>query len=76
MLGAVVTRDRGERSRSLRAAVKYLAATAGCALASLVNPYTYRLHQHVIEYVRDPYQSTHIMEFLSVSFHHPIAIFF
>jgi hypothetical protein len=31
---------------------------------------------HVVQYLRDPYQAQHIMEFLSLSFHHPVAIFF
>ena len=41
-----------------------------------MNPYTYHLHLHVVQYLRDPYQAQHIMEFLSLSFHHPLAIFF
>jgi len=31
---------------------------------------------HVWHYLRDPYESQHIMEFLTLSFHHPAAIFF
>jgi hypothetical protein len=57
-------------------ALRYFACAFACLAASLVNPYTFHLHQHVIAYLRDPYQSQHIMEFLSISFHHPIAIFF
>src|SRR5262249_14516800 len=34
------------------------------------------LHLHLFEYLRDPYASQHIQEFLSVSFHHPIGMFF
>jgi hypothetical protein len=30
----------------------------------------------VIEYLRDPYASQHIGEFFSLSFHHPVALFF
>jgi hypothetical protein len=41
-----------------------------------VNPYTYHLHQHVISYLRDPFIQLHITEFLTLSFHHPSAIFF
>jgi hypothetical protein len=44
--------------------------------ASLLNPYTYHLHMHVWQYLRDPYLAARIMEFLPVDFHHPIAIFF
>jgi hypothetical protein len=57
-------------------AMRYLACALACLAASLVNPYTFHLHLHVIEYLGDPFQSQHIMEFLSISFHHPNAIFF
>jgi len=53
-----------------------LLCALACLVASLANPYFYRLHVHVWQYVSDPYQSQHIMEFLSLSFHHPAAIFF
>jgi hypothetical protein len=43
--------------------------------ASLINPH-YHLHTHLAEYLRDPWNSQHIMEFLSPSFHHPTALFF
>ena len=46
-----------------------------CLAASLVNPYTYRLHLHVVEFLRDPYYSQHIMEYMSLSFQHPLAMF-
>jgi hypothetical protein len=54
----------------------YFASAFGCLLASLINPYTYRLHVHLAEYLRDPWNSQHIAEFLSPSFHHPTALFF
>ena len=44
--------------------------------ASLINPYTYHLHVHMAQYLRNPFNSQHIMEFLSPNFHHPTAIFF
>ena len=50
--------------------------SGACLLASLINPYTYHLHTHMAAYLRDPWNSQHIMEFLSPSFHHPTAIFF
>ena len=64
-----------ERDAVKRQAAGYLLSAAACLAASLVNPYGYRLHQHVWLYLTDPYQSQHIMEFLSVNFHHPMAIF-
>ena len=75
LLRAAVTRDSAERRASLRAAWPYLAATTGCALASLVNPYGYQLHVHMWEYLRDPFQLKYIVEFHSADFHTPPALF-
>ena len=63
------------RSLWLRARAFFLSGLA-CLAASLINPYTYHLHVHMAQYLRDPWNSQHIMEFLSPSFHHPFAIFF
>src|SRR6202789_4347011 len=68
--------DREAGHAALTRGLRYLACAFACLAASLVNPYTFHLHQHVIAYLRDPYYSLHISEFLSLSFHHPIAIFF
>ena len=76
LLKIALATDPEERRPAWIRARRYLLSALACVAASLVNPYTYHLHQHVIEYLRDPYQSQHIMEFLSISFHHPIAIFF
>jgi hypothetical protein len=48
---------------------------AGCALATLVNPYTYHLHQHILTYLNDPFQSKYILEFQSTNFRMPAATF-
>jgi hypothetical protein len=61
-----------ERAR----AKAYVITAMACLAASLVNPYSYHLHRHVLQYVGDPYQSQHIMEFLTLSFHHPVALYF
>jgi hypothetical protein len=67
----------GSRLEAERARAKaYFATSLACLAASLVNPYFYHLHTHVFQYVGDPYQSQHIMEFLTLSFHHPVALFF
>jgi hypothetical protein len=65
-----------DRLAAWRAARRYLLAGLFCLAASLVNPYTYHLHVHVFQYLRDPFQSEYINEFLTLSFHHPSAIFF
>jgi hypothetical protein len=75
LLRAAVARDGAERRASLRAASPYLATAAGCSLASLVNPYGYKLHAHMLEYFRDPFQLSYIQEFRSADFHSPPAVF-
>jgi hypothetical protein len=65
-----------QRGQAGRRAGRYFLCASACLAASLANPYFYRLHVHVWQYVSDPYQSQHIMEFLTLSFHHPAAIFF
>jgi hypothetical protein len=76
LLSIALAADRAGWQLRLRRAAEYFVVAAACLAASLVNPYTYRLHLHVLAYLRDPYQSQHIMEFMSLSFHHPLAMFF
>jgi hypothetical protein len=49
-------------------AIRYAALTAAGACASLANPYGYRLHQHMIEYLRSNWIRTVVEEFHSPSF--------
>lgn len=51
-----------------RSAFRYAGFSAGCLAASLVNPYGYKLHQHVIEYLRSDWIKKVIEEFQSPSF--------
>jgi len=76
LLQMVLTANPETRGPAWRRALRYFACAAACLAASLVNPYTWRLHVHLLEYLRDPYASQHIIEFFSLSFHHPVAIFF
>ncbi|HWB84074.1 MAG TPA: hypothetical protein VG675_08040 [Bryobacteraceae bacterium] len=76
LLRAVFAAESEERRTAARCAWHYVCCAAGCLAASLVNPYTYHLHVHVVDYLADPYQGQHIVEFFSLSFHHPMAIFF
>jgi hypothetical protein len=39
-------------------------------LATFVNPYGYKLHQHIYRYLADRFLMNHIDEFLSPNFHH------
>ena len=53
---------------SLRAGVRYGSLAAACAAISLVNPYGWNLHKHVLEYLRSDWIKTVIQEFQSPSF--------
>ncbi len=55
---------------------QYLACAAASMAASLVNPYGWQLHAHLVAYLANTFESQHIAEFLSINFHHPAAIFF
>ncbi len=44
-------------------------------LATLINPFGLKLHQHVLTYLSDQYLMDHISEFRSFSFHSPGALF-
>lgn len=54
--------------RKFQQAIRYGALTCACAAASLVNPYGFRLHQHVVEYLRSDWIRNVIQEFQSPSF--------
>jgi hypothetical protein len=76
VLKLVLAADNSGLTAERARAKAYFATALACALASLLNPNFYHLHRHVLQYVGDPYQSQHIMEFLTLSFHHPVAPFF
>lgn len=76
LLKMVLTADGGEAVEAGGRSRRYFLSAAGCLAASLINPYFYHLHVHVVQYVLDPFQAQHIVEFLTLNFHHPAAIFF
>ena len=53
---------------SLRGGLRYGYLTLACLAASLVNPFGWRLHQHVIEYLRSTWIRDVVEEFQSPSF--------
>ena len=53
---------------TIRDAVRYSKLTLACMAASLVNPYGWNLHVHVIEYLRSDWIRNVIQEFQSPSF--------
>lgn len=62
-----------ERRAALARSGPYFLSAGACLLASLVNPYFYHLHTHIWQYLGDPFQFRTIIEFLSISFQHPVA---
>src|ERR1022692_3371987 len=75
ILRLVFSANTADRRPAWLHARRYFLSGLACLAASLVNPYTYHLHVHMAKYLNDPYNSQHIMEFLSLSFHDPTAIF-
>jgi hypothetical protein len=76
ILTMVFSADASLRVSAWRNARAYFLSSLACMAASLVNPYTYHLHVHMAQYLGDPFNSLHIVEFLSPTFHHPMAMFF
>jgi hypothetical protein len=64
------SRSRDGRKDTARQRVKRLGAVILLSLlASLINPYGYKLHLHVYHYLSNPWLMNHIDEFLSPNFH-------
>ncbi len=62
-------KEPGRRMEST-AVLKHLAwTTALCAAASFVNPFGYKLHIHIYQYLSDRYLMNRISEFASPNFH-------
>ena len=59
----------GSRDTAWSRSRNYLYAAAGCALASFLNPYGYRLHIHIAQYLGTSFYFARISEFQSVDFH-------
>ena len=76
ILSLVFSPNAADRRPAWLKARSYFLSGLACLAASLINPYTYHLHVHMAKYLRDPWNSQHIDEFLSPSFHHPAAIYF
>jgi len=64
--GSAVEAWLGQRPWS--GVVRYSVLTAGCAAATLVNPYGIQLHKHILAYLQSDWIRTHIQEFQAPSF--------
>jgi hypothetical protein len=76
VLEAVLLGERSPRRASWSKALRYWASALGCLAASLINPYGYRLHLHMFAFLRDPFNSQYIQEYLSPDFHDLEMAFF
>jgi len=74
LLDIVISRDTRSRGERLGAALRYGVAGAAALAASLVNPYGWKLHAHIVQYLFDSRQLERIKEFQSTDFHHPPAL--
>jgi hypothetical protein len=60
----------GSLGKSSLQKAQLLAVTGtACAVVTLVNPYGFRLHEHIYRYLTDRFLMDHIDEFLSPNFH-------
>lgn len=66
----------GSRENAWPRSRNYILTAAGCALASLLNPYGYRLHLHVARYLGTSFYFARISEFQSIDFHSFTAAYF
>ncbi|MGC9950054.1 MAG: hypothetical protein ABSF64_27120 [Bryobacteraceae bacterium] len=75
---AVLLRETGdaERRLALRRGRRYLFTAAACGAATLINPYVYRLHAHIFQYLSDGFYRGNIMEFQSLNFQSGQARYF
>ena len=67
---------QGTRRNAWVRARKYLFIAVACAITSLLNPYGYRLHVHVAQYLGASFYLQRISEFQSIDFHSFTAAYF
>jgi hypothetical protein len=65
---ALETWSASRSSRNWRSVRRYGLLAAGCAAATLLNPYGVRLHQHVVAYLRSDWIRDFVVEFQSPRF--------
>jgi hypothetical protein len=76
LAGGLFDAERGAVRSGIRRMGPYAACAAACLAASLIGPYTYRVHVHIWEYLTDSFQREHIQEMMSISFQNPAARYF
>ena len=75
-IGALLARRSEDRRAAARRSWRYSLTALGCFAASLINPYSWHLHAHLIRFLTNPAYFQNIAEFASIGFRHPLAKFF
>ena len=75
LLTGFTASEAEKRVAAMKASRGYFCSGVACLAASLLNPYTFHLHVHMVQFLRDPRNSRQILEYFSPTFHHPLAIF-
>jgi hypothetical protein len=76
LLEALLSCQPAARRAAAARAWPYLLSAAACLAVSLINPYGWRLHAHILAYLADPFALGHIQEFQSANFRPPLARYF
>ena len=76
LIKAVIETDGEKRRAFLSLAKPWIAVFAACFAVTFINPYGWKLHVHLAQYISDPYQLQHITEFQSMNFHSPVVVYF
>ena len=76
LLRAAFSFEPGTRTAALRSAGRFGIVFAACTAATLINPYTFRLHLHILAYLSQVHHLARVSEFQSADFHHPASIFY
>jgi len=63
------------RLKSSPTLLRFAAASLASLLATFINPYGWRLHEHIFTYLQNDYLMDHISEFRSFSFHSAGALY-
>jgi len=56
-------------------AYRFATASLACLLTTFINPYGWRLHEHILSYLQNSYLMDHIQEFRSFDFHSSGALY-
>ena len=76
LIKGIIEPNRDARRVLTRSVRPWLAIAALCFAVTFINPYGWRLHVHLVQYISDPYQLLHITEFQSMNFHSPVVVYF